>query len=200
MLISKRKLSLIAGLAAFFLFAVGVGCKGFFVNQPNSVTVTPSTLSVAQGATGQLRASASYNSGNKDVTNSASWQSSSPCATVNAGLVTGVGAASSITITATLAGVSGTATVTVTGGTSQTITINPPSGTFTNGASQQFTAALNGSDVTSSTTWTSSDTSVVSFSTPNGFADFVGPGTATITASLASGTSCATGSESITVQ
>ena len=199
---SKRKLSLIAALIVSFLIAVGSGCTGFFVNQPNSVTVSPSTLSVAQGTKGSLTAKAAYNSGIKDVTKTATWDSSSPCATVNAGVVTGVGPASNITITANVAGVSGTATVTVTGGTAQTLAISP-SGPFTLATTPntQFTATQNGVDVTNSATWTSGNSSIVTFSsTTPGFATFVGTGTTTITASTTSGTSCATGSSSITVR
>jgi hypothetical protein len=53
------------GVAA--LLVLGAGCTGFFVNQPNSITVTTlagaSTFTVAQGSTVQLQAIASFNSG-----------------------------------------------------------------------------------------------------------------------------------------
>src|SRR5947207_6807128 len=82
-----KRLSASAALAAFVLMAVGSGCRGFFVNQPNSLAVTDvsggSTFSVAVNGTDQLTATASYNSGTKIVTNSVSWQSSTPCATVS---------------------------------------------------------------------------------------------------------------------
>src|SRR5437899_1743421 len=135
MLSSKRKLSLIAGLAALSLFAAGVGCTGFFVNQPNSIAVTQagaSTFSVAVGAPKQLTATATYNSGTKIVTNSATWSSSTPCATVSTtGLLTAVGPSLDVTITATLAGVQGTITGSTTGGSAQTLTIAPANQTFT---------------------------------------------------------------------
>src|SRR5437660_11777416 len=86
MLSSKRKLSLIAGLAALSLFAAGVGCTGFFVNQPNSIAVTQagaSTFSVAVGAPKQVTATATYNRGTKIATNSATSSSSTSCATVS---------------------------------------------------------------------------------------------------------------------
>jgi hypothetical protein len=201
MLSSERKLSQIAAFAALLVLVVGAGCKGFFVNQPNSVTVSPSTLSVAQGAKGQLQATAAFNSSSKDVTKSASWTSSSPCATVSQGVVTGVGAATNVTITANVAGVSGTATVTVTG--TQGITISPANQTFTltTTPTTQFTATQNGSNVTNSATWASGNTSIVTFSsTTPGLATFVAAGTTTITASITSGTSCASGSTNVTVQ
>ena len=193
----------IIGMAA--LLVLGAGCTGFFVNQPNSIAVTTlagaSTFTVAQGSTVQLQAIASFNSGSKDVTRSASWQSSSACATVSAGTVKGVGTVSNVTITASVGGVNGSATGSVTGGTgSQALTItSSPSGTaFTSGTTAQFFAALNGTDVTASTTWSSSDTSIVSFSSNT--ASFVTSGTVTITASYAVGSSCASGSETVTVQ
>jgi hypothetical protein len=202
-----RKLPLIAVLALVSLLLLAAGCKGFFVNQPNSISVTTgpngsgsTTFSVAQGGTQQLYATATFNSGSKDVTKSASWQSSSPCATVNAGLVKGAGSTSSLTISATLGGVTGSATGSVTGSGGQSLTISPPGGTFSLNSSQQFTAALNGADVTSSATWSSSNTSIVTFSTTNGLASFVGTGTATISASLVSGSTCASGSATVTVQ
>ena len=201
-----RKRSLIPALSAVLLLSVAVGCKGFFVNQPTSMSVTTasggSTFSVPPAAL--LKATATFNDGTKDVTKLVTWQSSTACVTVNSsGLVTGLGAASGVTITATLSGVSGAITGQSTGGTGgQTLTIGPAnSTTFAHGTTQQFTAALNNSDVTSSATWTSSDTSVLTFSTTtNGFATFVSAGTATISASILTGNTCASGSENITVQ
>ena len=206
MWIFGRKLPLLLALALVSLILLTAGCRGFFVNQPNSISVTTglngsgnTTFSIAQSGTQQLYATASYNSGSKDITKSASWQSSSPCARVNAGLVTGVGSTSSVTISATLAGVTGSATGSISGSGGQSLTISPNGGTFTLNSSQQFTADLNGSPVTA--TWSSSDTAVVTFSTStNGLASFVGSGTATISASLVQGTTCASGSASVTVQ
>jgi hypothetical protein len=197
---SGRKGSII-GLAA--LFVLGAGCTGFFVNQPNSIAVTTlagaSTFTVAQGSTVQLQAIASFNSGSKDVTKSATWQSSSACASVSAGTVKGIGTISSVTITASVGGVNGSATGSVTGGSgSQTLSISSNSNSFVTGSSAQFFASLNGNDVTSSTTWSSSDTSIVTFSSNT--ASFLSPGNVTITASYAAGNSCASGTQSITVQ
>lgn len=196
----KRNLFFYAALA---ITSFTTACTGFFVNQPNSLAVTQngaSTLSVAVGTPQQLTATATFNSGTKIVTNSASWSSSTSCATVSTtGLVTAIGPSSSLTITATLAGVQGTITGSATGGTAQTLVISPGTGnTFSLNSQQAFTATLNNADVTNSTTWTSSDTSIVTFT--GNTASFVGSGTATITASFAATGSCATGSESITVQ
>jgi len=200
-----KRLVATAALAAFVLMAFGSGCTGFFVNQPNSIAVTQgssSTLAVAAGTPQQLTATATYNSGTKIVTNSASWSSSTSCATVSTtGVVTAVGPSSSVTITAKLAGVQGTITGSTTGGSAQTLSIssNPMGTTFGVSTTATFTATLNNADVTSLTTWSSSDTSVVSFS--GNTATFAATaGTAMITASYAVSGTCATGSESITVQ
>jgi hypothetical protein len=112
--------------------------------------------------------------------------------------VTAVGPASNVTITATLGGVQGTITGSTTGGSAQTLVINPPSGTFSAGTTQPFTASLNGTDVTGNTTWTSSNTSVLTFS--GNTASFLVAGSVTVTASYAASGTCATGSANITVQ
>jgi len=201
MLNAKRLVSVTALLAAALLLAVASGCKGFFVNQPNSVSVSPTTLTVTQGGTGALTATATYNSGTKDVTSSAGWTSSSPCATVSAGVVKGIGAASGVTITANVGGITGTATVTVTG--SQGLVIAPANNTFTLSTtpSAQFTATQNGADVTNSATWSSGNSSIVTFSSATpGLATFSTAGTTTVTASLVSGSTCASGTTNVTVQ
>lgn len=81
----------------------------------SSLTVAPSTLSIADGEIGALTATATYDdSSTEDVTADASWTSSDPTkATVSAGFVTGVAAGSS-TVTATYNGQSDTCAVTVT--------------------------------------------------------------------------------------
>src|SRR5436190_1003194 len=206
MISTTRKVKVLLAFAALLIMAFAVGCRGFFVNQPNSVSVTTqsgaSTFSVPPSV--QLKATATFDSGTKDVTHSATWESSSACVTVNStGLVVGAGATSNVTVTATQGGVSGSISGTSTGGTGgQTLTIGPTTTTFTHGTQNQFTASLNGQDVTASATWTSSDTTVVSFSTTTiGLATFgSSAGTATISASVLSGSTCASGSEDITVQ
>jgi hypothetical protein len=200
------KLRPFAALAALFLLAVSGGCKGFFVNQPDSIAVTQngtSTLSVAVGTPVQLTATATYSSGSKDVTKSASWSSSTACATVgtNTGVVTAVGPSSSVTITATLAGVQGTITGSTTGGTSQTLSISPTLVSLSSGSAQFEALDSNQVDQAASATWTSSDTSILSFaSATGGSATLVAAGSVTVTASLTSGSTCASGSASVTVQ
>jgi len=206
---SERK-GWIIGVGAVALLALGAGCTGFFVNQPNSISVTTgpsgtgtSTFTVAQGATVKLFATASFNSGSKDVTNSATWASSTPCATVSAGNVKGVGTASDVTITATVGGVAGSATGSVTGGSGQTLTISSsPQQPFSisAGSSVQFTATdSSNNNVTNSATWTSGDTSLLTFSSTPGLANLVAAGTTSVTASIISGGTCSSGSETVTI-
>jgi len=203
---SERK-GWIIGVASFALLSLGAGCTGFFVNQPNSVAVTQagsSTLSVSAPNTVQLTATASYNSGTKDVSKSASWQSSSACATVNStGAVKGIGAASNVTITASLGGVSGSITGSVTGGSGQALTISSsPQQPFSISAesSVQFTATdSNNNDVTNSATWTSGNTSFLTFSSTPGLATLVTTGTTSVTASVTSSGTCSSGSETVTI-
>ncbi len=200
-----KRLVATAALAAFVLMAMGTSCKGFFVNQPNSVTVTTTTggTSFSAAPTANLKAVASFDSGNKDVTNSASWQSSG-CATVSTtGVVTATGTASSVTISATVAGVSGsiTGTTSVSGGTTQTLTINPATATLSNGTVQFQALDSNSVDQAANATWTSSNTSILSFaSSTGGLATLSNTGAVTVSASASSGSTCATGSASVTVQ
>ena len=200
-----RKYSLIAAVFVCLLLMIGVACKGFFVNQPNSLTVTTgangggsNTFTVATGQTVKLYATATYSSGNKDVTNSATWQSSTPCATVNLGTVKGVGVASGVSVTATLNGIGGSATGSVTGNGQGLVISSTPSGTtFANGSQATFNATFNGTDVTSSTSWTSSS-NIATFN--NNVASFSGTGSATITGSYVNGNTCAGASVNITIQ
>lgn len=80
-----------------------------------SISVTPATLSVADGEIGALAATATYSDASTaDVTAEASWSSSDPTkATVSAGFVTGIAAGAS-TVTATYLGKTDTCAVTVT--------------------------------------------------------------------------------------
>jgi len=209
----ERKWSLGAALCAILTVAVGVGCRGFFVNQPTSVTVTPNAPSLTAGQTQGFTAQAAFSDNTtKNVTANATWSSSNPCIVAiissgnGAGNATTVGSGGSVTITASYNGVSGTATPTAPTGllispcqpqkavTSATGTF--PQVVFQTGRSGiVFTAASSGTNV--SATWTSSNTSVVTFPTPSsGAASFVGAGSAIITATSSS----ETGSLALVVQ
>ncbi|HEY2093365.1 MAG TPA: IPT/TIG domain-containing protein [Thermoanaerobaculia bacterium] len=158
--------------------------------------VAPSSLSIDQNATGHLAAIGTYTDGSTaDVTASATWTSSAPgVATVSAGTVTGVSRGGA-TITATLGSFSASATITV-NPYLQSITVAPSTATVVIGAKQAFTATGNYSDgstrnLTSSVSWTSSDTALASIDT-TGIATGLSAGTATIRATLGSITGSAT--------
>lgn len=145
-----------------------VGCKGFFIGPTlSTVTVAPSTPSIAIGKTQQMSATGTYDNGSTDnVTDSASWASSdSSIATVSStGLVTGI-AQGSTTISATLDAVNGSTTMTVTIANLASISITPASTSISSGQTQQYTAIgilQNGNtvDMTDSVTWASSNTEV----------------------------------------
>ncbi|HET6215735.1 MAG TPA: Ig-like domain-containing protein [Acidobacteriaceae bacterium] len=144
------------------------GCKGFFIGPAlTTVTLAPSTPSIAIGKTQQMTATGTYdNSSTETITDSASWASSDVAtATVSStGLVTGI-ASGSATISATLVGVSGSTTVNVTVASLASISITQASQSISSGATQQYTAVgilQNGTtvDLTSSVTWSSSNTTV----------------------------------------
>lgn len=141
------------------------GCKGFFIGPTlTTVTVAPSTPSVAIGKTQQMTATGTYDNGSTEtVTYSVSWASSDiTIATVSStGLVTGV-ASGTATISATLDGISGSTTVTITVANLASISITPSSQTISSGQTQQYTAIgilQNGNtvDMTSTVTWASSN-------------------------------------------
>lgn len=159
------------GAAAFFgLLALGAlmtaGCKNFFIGPTlTTVTVTPSTPSVAVGKTQQMVATGTYDNGTTDtVTDSASWSTSDNTIAMvsSTGLMTGV-ASGTATISATLNAVSGSTTVTVTVANLSSISITSTSQSLSSGQTAQFTATgilQNGNsvDLTDSVTWTSSNT------------------------------------------
>jgi hypothetical protein len=202
---SDRKLALITSAAAVLLLGLTAGCKGFFVNQPTSVTITPaSPPSLAPGDPQIYTSLASFSdSTSKDVTQSATWSSSNPCIVAivasgsDAGHSTDIGTGGSVTITAIYNGVVGT----VTQSTPTGLTIAPCTTTIVSHYPQvlyhvgdpavQFSAGSG----SSSATWTSDTPGVVNI-TSGGLATFVSAGSATITAT----TSTQTGSLYIVVQ
>jgi len=165
-MLTGRKLPLTLAFAVLVLLAFGVSCKGFFVDPVlTSIAVGPTGQNVQQGKTLQLSAQGTYDTGPpKDITGKVRWSASDATATVSAGgLVTGVQAPGSPTITASLGTITGSATVNVvlTGVTA--ITINPKTATVAQGGSQNFTckATVTGSqpvDITASASWSTSDT------------------------------------------
>jgi trimeric autotransporter adhesin len=163
-----------------------------------SISVDGSNL-VSVGQYISLTATGILADGTKqDVTTAATWKSSDAgVATValdttsGKAKVTGV-KAGSVTITATLQGVTGTATVTVTASALSRIDITPVQTILQKGGSREFQATAtyadgSTSDVTLQASWSSSDTSVATVtSSSTVVVRGVATGTATITAALGS--------------
>ena len=155
----------------------------------SSVAVTPNPVSIAAGATEQFTATANYSDGStQNITAKATWTSTNPAfATVNAsGLATAV-AAGSTNVTATLSGISGFATLTVTPTLSK-IVVTPNPASITVGATQQFAATATYSDgstkdVTATAAWTSSTPAAATVNSA-GLATGVATGSTNITATL----------------
>ncbi len=170
MLISKRKLQVLALLATVLSLLSATSCTGFFQNPVlSTVTVGPSNLNLNQGATQQMTATGTYNDGStKNLTTGVVWSSSDPgfVSISNSGIVTGVSVGSS-TITAQDGTVTGTASVTVALSNVTAITVSPTTATVTanGGVTVPFTASatISGSSqpqpVTSTATWAISSVS-----------------------------------------
>lgn len=177
------------------LIFTGCGGGGKAVTPPpsnvtvRSIALAPSSPSVVAGRTQQITATASYSDGStKDVTSTAAWSSSSgSVATINAtGLLTAMSQGSA-TISATFSGVAGSTSVTVSAPVLTALVVAPAGLTgIPAGSTQQFTATgtfSDGSthDVTTTVTWSSSQSSVASVSA-SGTLTAAAQGTATITA------------------
>jgi uncharacterized protein YjdB len=152
----------------------------------SSVSVTPGSASIVAGATQQFAASAKDGSGNVVSGQTITWSTSNAgVAAVSAsGLVTGAHTGTA-TITAASSGESGSATVAVSTGAVNSVTITPASGSVDVGSTIQLTAQLAdvaGNAVTGRTiTWTSSSPSHATTSS-TGLVTGVAEGSANITA------------------
>jgi uncharacterized protein YjdB len=154
-----------------------------------SLSVDPATLTLPALGTRALAARALLSDGTAlDVTASATWSSDTPSvATVSStGVVTAV-AAGTAHIRATLAGVSGTSTVTVPTATVTDVRVDPGTASTTVGGTVTFaaTAVLSdgtSTDVTASATWTVTDATIAKVA--SGIATGVAGGTTTVTASI----------------
>ncbi|MFC1575920.1 Ig-like domain-containing protein, partial [Gemmatimonadota bacterium] len=151
-----------------------------------SVEVTPSSVTLVAAQTQQLTATARDASGNVLTGRAAAWASSDEnVATVEVGgLVTAVGVGSA-TITATIEGISGTASVTVSPVPVASVEVTPSSASLAPGQRVQLssTARDASGNVLSgrSVTWASSDEGVATVDT-EGRVTAVGDGTADISA------------------
>lgn len=173
--------------------AVTVTAKPVTYTYKLVVSIDDSSIDVGETTT----ATATYityangvQSSSVDVTSSATWTStSSSIASVSGGRITGVKAGTA-TITATYNGYSATATVTVVDGVTHDLIMTPTLASVSKGKSRKFTTVYrtftngtqtNGQEVSSSSSWASSNTSVATVNNI-GLVTGVSVGTATITA------------------
>ena len=169
-----------------------------------TVTVAPASSDINVGGTVQL-SGMTLGPSAEDLMRTIAWSSSDEAvATVDqTGLVTGVGVGSA-TITGTSEGVSGTATVNVTDPVTTVVVLaagadpQDPSPSVLEGATVQLVATAtraSGAVATGETTTWASDDEAVATVDQNGLVTGVGPGTATITATIGG----VDGSEMVTV-
>jgi trimeric autotransporter adhesin len=139
-----------------------------------SIEITPPNPSIAKGTRIQLSAIGTFSDGTtQDLTSQVSGTSSNPGIvvpnpSVAKGLVTGTAVGSTV-ITATLNGIQGSTTVTVTSAVLTSITITPPNPSIAKGTTVQLIATGNytdGStqDLTSQVSWTSGDNTIAQVS------------------------------------
>lgn len=209
---------------ALLLIALTLPIAGCTNSLVDSIAVTPASQSLATGQTVQLTATGTTGHGSNhpsttsDVTDTATWTSSSPAvATVSStGLATAL-TAGSTTITATMQGYTGTvsssATVTVTGSsgtggsgvTVSTLAILPTAQSVAEPTqTTQFLAIGTSStgatvNLTNQVSWSSSSTQIATIGATSGLATALTQGTVTIIALYTSGGNTITGTASFSV-
>jgi hypothetical protein len=174
-----------------------------------SIEVSPVTASITNASTQQFAATGVFSDNStQDLTTQATWESSNVAvATVSnaagsIGLATAVGVGAA-PIGATLEGVSGSTTLTVTPAVLVSIEVTPAAANLANGLTQQFSAtgiyADNSTqDLTTQVTWASSDSAVATVSNAagsKGLATTAGVGSATVSATIGD----VTGSTALTI-
>jgi uncharacterized protein YjdB len=160
------------------------------------LTLTPATSTLVSGQTLQLSAHALDANGGELTGRAVGWQSSDAnVASVSTGGVVRGGRIGTATITGSSEGKSATATIRVTAGSAQTVTIAPGSIGLVAGKTQQLTASITdnaGNAVAAqSVAWSSSSSSIATVSS-SGLVTAAHTGSATITASANGATGHAT--------
>jgi hypothetical protein len=175
MLSSKKKLQLATAFATLLLFAMGVGCKGFFVDPTlTGITVGPAAT-IQTAGTVQMSAVATYNDGTtKTLSTGVLWSSATPSvATVNSsGLVKGLTSGTS-SITGSYQTQTNSATITVQLANILKITVTPANKTISaSSGTLQFdamaTTASGNQDITNSANWSSSNTAAGTIDSASG--------------------------------
>jgi hypothetical protein len=174
-----------------------------------SITVTPTTPTIANGTQQQFIATGNYSDlSTKDLTAEATWLSSAPSIAVisntsqSKGLATTQAVGSTI-ITAAFNGVNGNTTLTVSAATLTSIAVTPANPSIPDGTNAQFTATgtysnLSTKIITNEVTWVSLNPAIATISnaaSSQGLATGVHAGSTTINA-IASGV---TGGTTLTV-
>jgi trimeric autotransporter adhesin len=164
MLRTKRKFQILAALTALLLSALGLGCRGFFVNPTlTTITVDPPTPNIQTGqAPLQMTATGTFNDGSSSpLEKNVFWSSdATSVATITAtGLLSPV-AVGSATITASSVNITGTTTVNVTLPNVTSIQITPSNTSIAQSGVQDYTATATVTgqttpvDITGTATWT----------------------------------------------
>jgi uncharacterized surface anchored protein len=212
---SGRKVRVLASFAVLLGFAAAVGCNGFFVD-PVLTSISVQTLQSTNlpnvGSTVQLQATGTYDdNSHKNLTGTATWSvTTNPSfVSVQGGLVTAlqvVPAGTQAVVQAAKQSSNGTVvsgTLTVTVGQVTTLTIVSSLGNTISLASHpagqaiSFTASLNGTDKTGSTTFTSNNSSIINVSSSG--SGTIGGTTGTCTITGTDSADSATGTLQITV-
>jgi hypothetical protein len=161
---------------------IGVGCTGFFVNPTlSSLAIGPQDQTITTQQTLQMSATGTYSDGStKDLTGTVNWSSDTKsCATINSnGLVSPVKTVTGV-CTTTISAASGTVTaatttVTITEGTPTSITLTASTTTPQHNSTVTFTAkaifpnAPTPQDITTSVSWSVSDTTNLTLTNGSG--------------------------------
>jgi len=195
----RRRLSfsILAWLLSLLLVIASTGCRGVSSTVPPtktlaSVSVTSSTPSVVVGATRQFTATATYSDASTaNISSTSTWTVATQAfATINSsGLATGVAVGSTM-VTASLSGISGSESLTVTATTAllTSISVLPATASVVVGTTQQFTATATYSDgstanVSSTAAWTAGTPAVATINA-SGLATGASADSTTVTASL----------------
>jgi hypothetical protein len=141
-MLTGRKLSLTLAFGVLVIAAIGASCKGFFQgNTLQTVSIQPSSLDLQVTATQQFSAWGTYlDTTRSQITSGVVWTSDSPDVTITpGGLATGLTVTSTAaTITGSVQGLDGTATVNVIGDVTS-MSVNPTSQSMTEGSQYPFT-------------------------------------------------------------
>jgi 6-phosphogluconolactonase (cycloisomerase 2 family) len=163
-----------------------------------SIALIPANPSIANGTQQPFAATGTYtDASTHDVTAAVTWSSSDTTiarisnASGSNGLATSL-SQGAVTITATLGAIVATTGLTVTPAALVSLAVIPANSSIANGTGQQFAATGTYTDnstqpLTTSASWSSSDTTVATVSNAsgsNGLASSAGQGTATITATI----------------